>query len=164
MELLTPSVGTLFWTGLTFLILLFILAKTAWGPLLKMLDERETQIRESLEKADAAQRETEAALAKNQEILDEARREAQELLSKSKKTAESAREEMVRRAEAEAAKILDKARNEIAQEREKAVADIKAQAAEISIMIASKLIGKSLSKEDHRELIEGSLKQMVEAN
>ena len=164
MELLTPSVGTLFWTGLTFVLLLLILKKTAWGPLLQMLEEREKNIRESLEKADAAKRETEEALAKNQEVMEQAKKEAQELLSKSRKTAEVTKEEIVQKAEAEAAKLLEKAKRDITLEREKAVEEIKAQAAELSVLIASKVIGKSLSKDDHREIIESSIEKMVEAN
>ncbi len=164
MELLTPSVGTLFWTGLTFVLLLFILKKMAWGPVLQMLDEREKKIQESLEKADAAQKETEAAVAKNLEIMEQAKKEAQSLLSQSKKTAEATREELTKRAEAEATKIVDKAKKDIAQEREKAVEELRNQAAELSVAIASKLIGKTLSKDDHKDIIESSLKQMVEAN
>jgi len=163
MELLTPTVGTLFWTGLTFLLLLLVLKKMAWGPLLQMLDEREKKIKESLEKADQAQKETEAALAKNQEIMEQAKREAHELLSKSKKTAEATRDEIVKRAEAEADKMLDKAKREIDQEREKALEELRNGAAELSVMIASKLIGKTLSKEDHKDIIENSLRKM-EAN
>jgi len=163
MELLLPSLGTLFWTGLTFVLLLFILKKTAWKPILDMLEERELKIKESLEKADAAQKETEAALAKNQEIMDHAKKEAQELMSKSRKMAEATKEEIVQKAENEANKIISKARKDIALEREKAIEDLKAQATELSIMIASKIIGKSLSAEDHKEIIKDSLKNM-EAN
>jgi len=157
MELLTPSVGTLFWTALTFVLLVFILKRTAWGPVLQMLTEREQKIKESLEKADAAQQETEAALAKNQEIMAQARKEAQELLSKSRKTAEATKEEIVQKAEAEAAKMLEKAKREITLEREKAVEEIRSETAELSVQIASKLIGKTLSKEEHRDIIESSM-------
>ncbi len=164
MNLLTPDQGTLFWTVLTFLILLFILRKTAWGPIMATLKERETKIRESLEKADAAQKQTEEALVKNQEILDAAKKEAQELLASSRKTAEATKDEIVQRAEAESSKMLEKARREIALEREKAVDEIRSQTATLSVMIASKLIGKTLSAEDHKEIIENSLKQLGEAN
>ncbi|MFQ5649538.1 MAG: F0F1 ATP synthase subunit B [bacterium] len=164
MELLTPAIGTLFWTGLTFVLLLLILKKMAWRPLLQMLDEREKKIKESLEKADQAQKETEAALARNQEIMEQAKKEAQALLSKSKKTAEVTRDEIVKRAQTEATQMLEKAKREIVQEREKAVEALRNEAAELSILIASKLIGKTLSKADHKDIIEGSIKQMVEAN
>lgn len=164
MELLLPNLGTFFWTALTFVILLLILKKTAWKPILDMLEEREQKIKESLEKADAAQKETEAALAKNQEIMDQAKKEAQELLSKSRKMAESTKEDIVKKADDEATKIVSKAKKEIALEKEKAIDDLRSQAAELSVMIASKIIGKSLSVDDHKEIIESSLKNMVEAN
>ncbi len=164
MELLSPALGTIFWTALTFVLLLVILRKLAWGPLLAMLDERETKIRESLEKADAAQKETEQALARNQEMVEQAKKEAQELLSKSRKAAEASKEEIVQKAHAEATKMIDKAKKEIDGEREKAVEEIRSQTAELSVMIASKLIGKSLSAEDHKDIIDSSLKKMVGTN
>ncbi|MCZ6821078.1 MAG: F0F1 ATP synthase subunit B [Calditrichaeota bacterium] len=164
MSLLTPALGTLFWTGLTFLLLLLILKKMAWGPILQMLDERETRIKESLEKADAAQKETEAALAKNQEIMEQARKEAREMLSASRRTADTTKQEIVERAEAEAARTLEKAKREIGLEREKAVEEIRSQTAELSVLIASKLIDKTLSVEDHKEIIDRSLQKMVDAN
>lgn len=164
MELLSPAYGTIFWTALTFLLLLFILKKMAWGPILQALEERERRIKESLERADAAQKETEEALARNQKITEEAKKEAQELLAKSRKTAEVAKEEILQKAQTEASTMLDRAKREITLEREKAVEDIRKQTAELSVMIASKLIGKTLSKDDHKGLIDESLKKMVEAN
>ncbi|MFQ5675577.1 MAG: F0F1 ATP synthase subunit B [bacterium] len=164
MDLLSPEPGTIFWTAATFILLLFILKKMAWGPILQALEEREKRIKESLEKADAAQKETEEALAKNQEIMDEAKKEAQELVAKSRKTAETAREEILQKAQTEASTILERAKREISLEREKAIEDIRKQTAEISVMIASKLIGKTLSKDDHKDVIDESLKKMVETN
>jgi len=164
MELLSPAHGTLFWTAITFLLLLFTLKKMAWGPILQALDERERRIKESLEKADTAQKETEEAIAKNQETLELAKKEAQELLSKSRKTAEATKEEIILKAQAEADKTLEKAKREIELEREKAIDAIRTQTAELSIQIASKLIGKTLSADDHKDIIESSLNKMVEAN
>lgn len=164
MELLTPSVGTLFWTGLTFVLLLVILKKMAWGPVLQMLNERERLIKESLEKADAAQKDSEKVLAKNQEIVEQAKKEAQELLSKARKTAEATKDELIQKAESEATKMLEKAKHDIALEKEKAVEEIRSQTAEISVLIASKLIGRTLSKNDHKDIIEASLDKIVETN
>ncbi len=161
---LTPEYGTMFWTTVTFIALFLILKKMAWGPLLQSLAEREQKIKESLDKADAAQKETEQALAKNQEVLHAARKEAQELLNKSRKTAEASKDEIVKKAQTEAANLLERAKKEIAQEQEKAVEEIRTQTAEISVSIASKLIRKSLSSEDHRDIIEESLKKMERMN
>jgi len=164
MSLLSPELGTIFWTALTFIALLFALKKIAWGPILQTLEDREKRIKEALEKADAAQQETEEAMAKQQEIMENARKEAQELLSKSRKTAEATKEEILQKARSEADGMLEKARKEIDLEREKAVEEIKKQTAELSIMVASKLIGKSLSEEDHKDIIEDSMQKMTEAN
>jgi len=164
MNLLNPEPGTLFWTAATFIILLLILKKVAWGPILQTLAEREKRIREALEKAEATQKEAAAAMARHQESLEAAKREAQDLLAKSRKTAEAVKEEIVQKAQTEAANILERAKREINLEREKAVAELKKQAAELSIMIASKLIGKSLSKDEHKKLIEQSIKEMVPSN
>ena len=161
---LTPEYGTMFWTTVTFIALFLILKKMAWGPLLQSLAEREQKIKESLDKADAAQKETEQALTKNQEVLDAARKEAQELLNKSRKTAEASKDEIVKKAQTEAANLLERAKKEIAQEQEKAVEEIRTQTAEISVSIASKLIGRSLSSEDHKDIIEESLKKMERMN
>jgi F-type H+-transporting ATPase subunit b len=103
-------------------------------------------------------------MAKHQENLEAAKREAQDLLAKSRKTAEATKEEILQKAQTEAANILERAKREINLEREKAVEELKKQAAELSIMIASKLIGKSLSKDEHKKLIEQSIKEMVQSN
>ncbi len=160
MELLTPNLGTFFWTAVTFVLLLVILKKVAWGPILQTLAERETRIKEALEKADAAQKETEEALAKNQKVMDEAKKEAQDLLNKSRKTADTTKEEIIQKAHSEASAMLEKAKREISLEGEKAVDEIRKQTAELSVMIASKLIGKTLSQKDHQDVIDDSLKQM----
>ena len=157
---MTPNLGTFFWTAATFVLLLLVLKKLAWGPILQTLAERETRIKEALEKADVAQKETEEALAKNQEIMDEAKKEAKDLLSKSRKTADTTKEEIIQKAHSEASAMLEKAKREISLEGEKAVHEIRKQTAELSVMIASKLIGKTLSQKDHQDVIDDSLKKM----
>lgn len=164
MNLLSPEPGTIFWTALTFVFLLFILKKMAWGPILQALEDREKRIKEALEKADIAQKETEEAVARNLEVMEAAKKEAQELLSKSRKTAESTKQEMLQKAQAEAKNMIERAKKEISLEREKAVEEIKKQTAELSCSIASKLLGKTLSKQDHEDIIEDSINKMMEAN
>jgi F-type H+-transporting ATPase subunit b len=164
MSLLSPDPGTIFWTALTFVCLLFILKKMAWGPLLTALEQRETKIKEALEKAEMVQKEHEDAMVKNQQILDDAKKAAQDLLSKSRKTAEDVKEEIIKKAESEADNLIGKATKEISLERDKAVEELKRQTTELSVLIASKLIGKTLSKDDHKELIEESLQKFTEAD
>lgn len=164
MNLLTPSSGTIFWTLVTFAVLLFVLRRMAWKPLVDALDERENRIREALNKADEAQKNANKALADNQAMLDKARQEAQELIVKGKKTADSMRDELIRNARSEADTLLERAKKEITLERAKAVDEIKKLAVELSMASTQKIIGKALSSKEHEELIRQSLKDMGEIN
>jgi F-type H+-transporting ATPase subunit b len=159
MELMTPSTGAIFWLILTFAALLYILRKLAWKPLLQMLDEREGQIRASLEQAEKAGQEAKKTLAEQSAILDAARKEAQEILAKARQAAEVTKAEVVQKATAEATQVAERAQREIQLSRDKAIADIKALAVELSMAATSKLIGKSLDKKEHEKLISESVQK-----
>jgi len=162
MDLLTPNVGLIFWTALTFILLLLILKKLAWKPILEALDARERRIKESLDKAAAAQRDAEKTLAEYRKMLEQARQEAQEIINRSRKTAETTKEEILAKSQEEAQRLLQRAKREITLEREKAIEEIKRKAVDLSLAMASKVIRKSLTPENHRELIEQSLEEMGE--
>jgi F-type H+-transporting ATPase subunit b len=164
MELLSPKLGLIFWTFIVFIILLWILKRFAWKPILETLDERENRIRAALEDAERSRQEAQETLNKYQQLLDEAKKEAQEILAKSRKTAEATRDEIVQKAQAEANHLIERARKEIDLEREKAIDELRREAVELSLMIASRLIGKSLSPDDHSRLIAESLEQLGETN
>jgi F-type H+-transporting ATPase subunit b len=153
MDLLTPDGGTLFWTALTFLTLVFLLKKMAWKPLLKALDEREQRMQEQLQKTEEARRDAERKLAEYQAMLDNARNEAQEVINKGRKSAEATKDEIVRKAQTDADQIVERAKREISLEREKAIGEIKKTAGELSLAIATKIIKKSLNPKDHQDLI-----------
>jgi len=161
MDLLTPAGGTLFWTALTFIILVLLLKKMAWQPLLNALDEREQRMQEHLQKAEEARREAERKLADYQAMLDNARQEAQEVISKGRKSAETTRDEIVSKAQADAEQIVDRAKREIHLEREKAVGEIKKTAGELSLAIATKIIKKSLNHKDHQDLIHDAVRDFA---
>ena len=158
--LLQIEPGLILWTVVIFLILTVVLKKLAWKPILAALDERENKIKESLEKADAAQKEAERMRADYETSIAQARQEAQELIAKGRKTAEATREEILQKARDEADAVLQRAKREIALEREKAVEEIKRTAGDLSVSIAAKIIGKSLSAQDHHELIQDALSNM----
>ncbi len=160
MELLTPHGGTIFWTAVTFVILLFILGKLAWRPILEMLDEREKKIRESLEQAEIARTEAEKTMAEQNKIIKAAKKEAQEILNKSRHAADSTKEEIVQKAKQEADQMLDKAKREIELSRDKAIEEIRDLAVELSMTATTKLIGKSLDEKEHKALIEQSIKKI----
>ena len=158
--LVQPDPGLFFWTILTFLVLLGLLAKFAWKPLLAMLDRREEMIRQSLDDAEKAKQELQRLQQESKEILTKARVEAQSILAKSRSEAEKLKGEIRQEAKVQANSILRDAEKQIQVETEKAIAVIKNEVVDLSLLVASKLIKKNLSKEDNQSLIEESLKQV----
>lgn len=158
--LVQPDPGLFLWTILTFLVLLGLLAKFAWKPLLAALEKRQEMIRQSLDDAEKAKQELEQLQEKSKEILSKARAEAQSIVAKSRTEAQRLKTEIRDNAKAEANAILSNAEKQIQLETEKAVSQIRSDVADLSVLVASKLIGKNLSKEDDEALIEESLKQI----
>jgi F-type H+-transporting ATPase subunit b len=164
MELMTPAGGTIFWTTLTFLLLLFVLTKVGWKPILSMLDEREKKINESLELAEQAKIASQKTLAEQTQILDAARKESQEIMARNRKAAETTKDEILKKANAEAEQLIAKAKREIDLSRDKAMEDIRDLAVELSMNATAKLIGKSLDAKDHQSLIDESLEKLGTLN
>ncbi len=158
--LVQPDPGLFLWTILTFLVLLGLLAKFAWNPLLAMLDRREEIIRQSLDDAEKAKQELQRLQQESKEILSKARVEAQSILAKTRSEAEKLKGEIRQQAKAQADSILRDAEKQIQVETKKALAVIKNEVVDLSLLVASKLIKKNLSKEDNQVLIEESLKQV----
>jgi len=158
--LVQPDPGLFLWTILTFLVLLVLLAKFAWKPLLALLDRREEMIRQSLDDAEKAKHELQRLQQESKEILSKARVEAQSILAKSRSQAEKLKGELRQEAKVQADSILRDAEKQIQVETEKAIAVIKNEVVDLSLLVASKLIKKNLSKEDNQSLIEESLKQV----
>ena len=158
--LVQPDPGLFLWTILTFLVLLVLLAKFAWKPLLALLDRREEMIRQSLDDAEKAKQELQRLQQESKEILSKARVEAQSILAKSRFEAEKLKGELRQEAKGQADSILRDAEKQIQVETEKAIAVIKNEVVDLSLLVASKLIKKNLSKEDNQSLIEESLKQV----
>jgi F-type H+-transporting ATPase subunit b len=159
--LVQPDPGLFLWTILTFMVLLGLLAKFAWNPLLALLDRREEMIRQSLDDAQEAKQELQRLQQESKEILSKARVEAQSILAQSRSEADKLKGELKQKAKAEADSILRDAEKQIQVETEKAIAVLKNEVVDLSLLVASKLIKKNLSKEDNQSLIEESLKQVL---
>ena len=152
--------GLFIWTILTFLVLLGLLGKFAWKPLLAALDSRHELIKKSLDDADKAKQELERLQQDSREIISEARVEAQSIVAKSRSEAEKLKGEMKQKAKEEAGSIVRSAEKQIQVETEKAIAEIRGEVVDLSLLVASRLVKKNLSKEDNQSLIEESLKQI----
>ena len=152
--------GLFIWSIITFMVLFFVLAKFAWKPLLKMLQDREDMIRTSLDDAEKAKVELERLNEESEVIMAKARSEAQTILADGKAAAEKVKEDTVAKAKEQANKIREDAEKQILVEKDKAIADIKQEVVNISLSVAEKLIHKNLSDADNKALIEESLKKV----
>jgi len=154
--------GLFVWTILTFLLLLTVLAKFAWKPLLKMLKDREELIRSSLEDAEKAKEKLERLNAEGEAIINQARSEAQSILSEGKTAAAKLKDETLDVAKEQAKQIASEAEKQINIEKDKAIAEIKSEVVNLSMRIAEKLINKNISPEDNKALIDESLSNIKE--
>ena len=153
--------GLFVWTILTFLVLLGVLAKFAWNPLLKMLKDREDLIRSSLEDAEKARTELANLNAEREEIINKARSEAQSILSEGKVAASKLKDETLKAAKDQAKSILTDAEKQIRIEKHKAIEEIKSEVVDLSLSVATKLIKKNVSREDNQALIDESLENIT---
>jgi F-type H+-transporting ATPase subunit b len=158
--LVQPDPGLFIWTILTFLVLVGLLAKFAWRPLLDALERRQATIAKALDDAKAARVELERLQQESAEMLRQARVEAESIVSRSRADAEALREELKQKSRAEAASIVKNAEKQIQLEAARAVQQIRHEAVDLSVAIASKILQRQVSREDNAALIEETLRQV----
>ncbi len=158
MELITPEFGLIFWTGISFLILLFILKKFAWKPILNSVNTREQSIKDALAAAEAAKREMENLTADNERILKEARAERETLLKEAREIKTKMIADAEEDAKSKADKLIANAQAAIETEKKAAISELKAQVANLSLDIAEKVVKAELSNKDKQlKLVEDML-------
>ena len=150
-SLLTPAFGTVFWSTVAFLSVLFILRKVAWGPILKALDDRESSIANSLREAERAREEMAELNSDNERLLQEARAKRDAMLKESKEIADKLVSDAKADARDAAAKEIESARAAIETERKAAVAELKAEVAKLSVDIAERLLKDELADTDKQK-------------
>jgi len=158
--LVQPDPGLFIWTILTFLVLVALLARFAWRPLLQALERRQAAIAKSLEDAQLARQELERLNRESAQMMRQARVEAEAIVSRSRSDAEVLREELTQKSRAEAAVILKNAERQIQLETARAIQQIRSEAIDLSVAMASKILRRQVSKADHEGLIEETLKQV----
>ena len=158
--LVQPDPGLYIWTILVFVVLLILLKKYAWGPLLRALEERQESIRQSLDDAEAAKTELERVQQESEAIVRKARVQADAIISETRADGAKLREDLRQQAQTEAQSILQNAERQIQLETDRAVSQIREEAVDLSLMIASKLIRRNLTKADNEALIDDALKQV----
>jgi len=164
MGLVTPNPGTIFWMVIIFGIVLFILRKFAWKPILNALKDREESIANALNSAEEAKKEVAGLKAGNEKIIAEARRERDIILKEAKDLKDKIIAEAKEKAGQEAQKSIEHARLQIQTEKTAAINDIKRQVAELSVMIAEKVIKKELANKGEQEKMVDGLVDDIKLN
>ena len=142
-----------------FLVLLYLLRRFMWGPIMSTLDRRAAKIREGLELTESARREREQLKQEVEKTLGEARREAAAIAERTTKAAEAAAADIRAGAKAEADRIREKGRTDAQHLHDQALAQLRSEVASMAVLAASRILGREISAEQHRALIERSLEE-----
>ena len=164
MDLITPDLGLVFWTGLTFIILMFILTKFIWKPIMAAVNKRENNIQEALDMAKKTKAEMEKLQTQNANLLKEARIERDEMIKEAKITSDGMIDSAKNKAKEEADKIVENARISIEAEKNAAVAELKNQVATIALEIAEKIIRQELSSDEKQKQLAESFAKDINLN
>lgn len=145
--------GLIIWTVVTFLFLLLVLAKVAWKPILKSLNEREKLIKDSLDNAENARKEAEKMIAENKSSIRKAEEEGQKLIEQSREYAEKLKNQLLDESKTQAKKMIEDAAVEIQRKNAEAFNNLKDQVADIAVQAAEKIIKENLDKEKQVNLV-----------
>jgi len=155
--------GLLAWTVLTFVLLLVVLKKVAWGPILDALEARENEIKDALNAAEKARQEAERVSSDYEDSIRKAQAEAQQIIADAKTAGEKVKLDLETIASEKADEIIEKAKAQIDAERVKVISEIKTVAIEISLSAAAKVIEKNLDSDDNRKLVNEALEGIGQA-
>lgn len=158
--LFTPDVLMLTLTWATFLLLLMVLYKFAWKPILAALDAREESLRRSIDEADRIKEELKKIEETRLKVLSEADQKAKEIIAQSRKAAIEAANTIQKKAKEEAQILLENSRREMKEELKKAQADLRQESAQIAVGLAAKLIEENLTDEKNKKIINDYIKHL----
>ena len=163
-SLIEPAIGLIFWTTITFILLLVLLGKFAWKPILSAIKTREKGIEDALSSAEKALNDMRELKSSNEKILAEARVERDNLLKEARDTKDAIIAEAKAKSQSEADRIMSSAREQITNEKNAAVAEFKNQVATLSIEIAEKILRSELSNDDKQKALVTNLMKDVTLN
>ncbi len=161
MDLLTPGIGLIFWQSVVFLLLVFLLSKMAWKPIMGSLKEREENIQDALDTAEKLRQEMAGLKADNEVLLKQAREERDKVLREAREVANKMKEDAQLEARQAADKIIADARDAIDIEKQAALRDVKIQVAAFALDVAERLIKKNLSSDaSQKELVQNYINDL----
>jgi len=159
-SLLSVNPGLIFWTLVTFVILMLLLKKFVWGPIIAAVERREDSLKEMFDGAENAKNEAQQLLKRYEDQLAGARDEMNQLIEEGKAKAGKAGDEIIGKASSEAEQLVERAKAEINRERQKAIEELKAQVVKISLAAAERVIERNLAEQDHRNLIQQTISEI----
>ncbi len=152
--LLDPHAGLIAWTIITFVVVLIILKRFVWSPLLEALDERQKRIRDALEGAEQARDEAQAALAEHQKALAGAESEAREIVAQAREAGERVRTDIIDEARRGAEQTVEQARRSIETEKQAALIELRREVADLAVRAAGEIVNANLDDERNRQLVD----------
>lgn len=164
MGLLTPDLGLFFWTMLAFIITLFILGKFAWKPILNILNERETNIADSIATAQKVKAEMASLKAENEVLLAQAREERSQMLKEAKDIKAQIIAEAENQAKIEANKIIENARLQIVNEKNAALIEVKNEAGKLAVEVAEKMLRREFADRNAQHNLARQLAEEIQLN
>ena len=164
MELVTPNAGTIFWMLIVFGLVVFILRKFAWKPILNALNEREQYIENALNAASEARREVDELKAGNKKIVEEGLKQKEAILNETLDLKEKIIAEAKEKASAETQKNIENARQQIENEKARAVKEMKQQVSELSLMIAEKILKQNMAEDKVQQKLVNKLIDEIKLN
>jgi F-type H+-transporting ATPase subunit b len=164
MELITPSIGLVFWTTIVFVLLIILLTKFAWKPILATIKERENSIEQALNAAENAKKEMQKLQADNEKFMREARAERDAIVKDAKETENKMIEDAKNNAKVEAEKVLAAAHHAIELEKSAAISELKLHVASLSIEIAEKIVRTELASDDKQKALATKLAEDINLN
>ena len=153
-SLIDVNPGLIFWQAITFILLLLILKRLAWKPILSALSQRENAIKDSLEKAEKAKEEAQKILQKNQASIANAEEESKKIIEQSRNYADKLKDQMLKESKEQARKIIEDASSEIERKKEETFNELKTKVAEIAIQAAEKILDENLNKDSNKKLVD----------
>lgn len=152
--------GLIIWTIITFVLLVIVLGKFAWKPLLQALESREKEIAEALHAAEQAKKDAERMMQENRAAMERANAETARLIAEGRAMAEQMKNDIIAKAHQSAKQMLDQAKEEIVREKESAVQQLRSEVADLAITAAEKILDESLDAAKQKKLIDKVLQQL----
>lgn len=156
--MLDPNPGLIVWTIITFVLLVVVLRKFAWKPILDGLHRREEGVRSTLERAEQARTEAERLLQENRKQLEQAEQQGRRILNESRALADKLKEEIIEKANQQSRRMVDQAKDEIERDKDAALSQLRNEVASLAINAAEKILDESLDEPRQRKIVDTYLK------